>query len=504
MKEIRQFYQLDSLFIVEEPTAVMEFDMDWLKPALQYLRSRLEALKAGWVQYISGEPESTQRFRELVTSFKTRAKDFGNHHLVKLLDAISLVSSRLPDPYPRTSQLMVIEMASAFLLVENVIENFTSAPTDLDQQIIIMGGWLLDAAKGKSSGEPPAGLRPDLSQQIGSLQLRAQVSKEILANLQHLEQTLDAFARDPAKRDTLLALKPYLRQIHGALFVLRFERAAEVLRLCEDLIAACARPDHDYGMSWIRSSPSVIAEVSTPRPGPTSRTTSSSHVIGSVKTFIGHPPECGNPVGCKTKLSLSTEGCKKQLTWLAWRNESCRFRRHGMFDSPDAGRHRGPVVAADPARRGQRQEVASANALQRSSFARAGSDLRAQQLLAIEPAEGGDLVHRQASRAAGRDGLEPAAQAGIGKRRRPGCEDRRVAVAATDPAKVALLQEMERHYPVDLSAPHGVAAVLRTGQPLLVADVPHEGIDRAARDARHRSPRGRSRRGSPSVAAAGT
>jgi len=79
---------------------------------------------------------------------------------------------------------MVIEMASAFLLLESVIENFTSPAEDLEQQIVIMGGWLLDAAKGKSGGPLPAGLRADLSRQIGAMQLRAQVAKEIIANLQ--------------------------------------------------------------------------------------------------------------------------------------------------------------------------------------------------------------------------------------------------------------------------------------------------------------------------------
>jgi chemosensory pili system protein ChpA (sensor histidine kinase/response regulator) len=254
LKEIRQFYQLDSHFPAPDLPGAMQFNMDSLQPALADLRSRLDALKSAWVQYISAEPASAARFRELVASFKAKAKELGNQHLVKLLDAISLVSSRLPDPYPRTKQLMIIEMASAFLLADNVIGNFTHPPADLDKQIGIMGGWLLDAAQGKSSGEPPPGLRPDLSQQIGALQLRAQVSKEILANLQHVEQTLDAFARDPSKRGTLPGLKPYLRQIHGALFVLRFPRAAEALTLCEGMIADCARPDHARAvedMDWI-------------------------------------------------------------------------------------------------------------------------------------------------------------------------------------------------------------------------------------------------------------
>jgi chemosensory pili system protein ChpA (sensor histidine kinase/response regulator) len=244
IKEIRQLYQLDGLFPeAPKPAGSMDFDIEFLEVALYDLHSRLEALKGAWVQYVSGEQKSAGRFRELVAAFKAKASELGNQHLIKLLDAIGLVAAKLPDPYPRQNQFMVIEMASAFLLVEHVVDHFTTPPEDLAPQIVIMGGWLLDAAKGKSTGEPPAGLRPDLTQQIGALQLRAQVAKEITANLQHVEQVLDAYVRDAGKRDTLAALPPYLRQIHGALMVLRFERAAEALAICERMIADCADKD---------------------------------------------------------------------------------------------------------------------------------------------------------------------------------------------------------------------------------------------------------------------
>lgn len=262
IREIRQIYQLDSLFPEPDLMGLMEFDMDWLQPALNDARSRLEALKGVWLQYISGEPDSVARFRELIASFKDKAVELGNHHLVRLLEVIVLVSTRLPDPYPKRNQFMVIELASAFLLVESIIESFTNPPPDLEQQIKIMGGWLLDAVQGKSTGEPPPGLRADLSRQIGVLQLRAQVAKEILINLQHVEQVLDAFARDPSRRATLPGLKPYLRQIHGALFVLRFERAAKVVSsICDPMIEACARADHAgtvEDMEWIAEGLSAL------------------------------------------------------------------------------------------------------------------------------------------------------------------------------------------------------------------------------------------------------
>ncbi len=253
--QIRQLYQLDSLFPApEQRGAVLEVNTEWLEAALYDMHSRLEALKSAWVQYISGEQKTAARFRELVASFKTEAAELGNQHMIKLLDAIALVAKHLPDPYPPHNQFMVIEMASAFLLVESVIDHFTSPAADLEQQIVILGGWLLDSTTGKSTAEPPQGLRADLVQRIGALQLRAQVAKEITTNLQHMEQVLDAFARDPGKRETLAGLKPYARQIHGALKVLGFERAAEVVSICENMIAACAVVQLEQAaeeMDWI-------------------------------------------------------------------------------------------------------------------------------------------------------------------------------------------------------------------------------------------------------------
>ena len=255
LKQIRSLYQLDALLAPPRPAGdVLELDAERLEHELFDLHSRLDALKRAWVQYVSGEQKTAGRFRELVAAFKAKAKDLGNQHFLKLLDAIAVVAPKLPDPFPRQSQAMVIEMASAFLLVEHVIDNFGSPAPDLDQQISLMGGWLLDAAHGKSTGEPPAGLRPDLSERIGALHLRSQVSKEILANLQHVEQVLDAFARDPGKRSTLGELRPYLRQMHGALVVLGLARAADAMIICEGLIYDCARADHPgtvEDMDWI-------------------------------------------------------------------------------------------------------------------------------------------------------------------------------------------------------------------------------------------------------------
>ncbi len=61
----------------------------------------------------------------------------------------------------------------------------------------------------------------------------------------------------------------------------------------------------------------------------------------------------------------------------------------------------------------------------------------------------------------------------------------RVAVAHADPTKVEWAAEFQRRYPTDLNAPHGVARVLRTGQPELAPDIQDAMLEFIARDAEH-------------------
>ncbi len=262
IRELQQLYRLESLFPPPEHAVdVLELDPERLEASLFDMHSRLEALKRSWENYASGERDKLRLFRDQLAAFKGRTQDLGNQHLIKLIDAIALVAAKLPDPYPRQEQMLVLEMASAFLLVEHIVDHFSTPADDLDAQIVIMGGWLLDAAAGKSAGEPPPGLRPDLTERIGALQLRAQVTREVFANLQRVEQVVDAYARDPGKRETLVELQAYLRQVHGALSVLGFPGAAQAVSICEGLILAQAggQPTGPDDMDWIAEGLSCVA-----------------------------------------------------------------------------------------------------------------------------------------------------------------------------------------------------------------------------------------------------
>src|SRR5437764_10348767 len=140
-------------------------------------------------------------------------------------------------------------MACAFLLADNILDTFGQPPEDLDEQLELLSGWLLDAAQGKPAATPPAGLRPELRQEVDAIQLRAQVAREILSNLQQVEQVLDGYARGQSSDKIAPTLAPQLRQIRGALSVLRWDRAVSVLERCQALLATLTPGSAD--LDWI-------------------------------------------------------------------------------------------------------------------------------------------------------------------------------------------------------------------------------------------------------------
>ena len=73
--------------------------------------------------------------------------------------------------------------------------------------------------------------------------LLSQVGREIRANLRHMEQVLDAFFRDNAKRGELATLAKDSQQIRGALNVLGLNDAERLLVMCEQQIERYASSD---------------------------------------------------------------------------------------------------------------------------------------------------------------------------------------------------------------------------------------------------------------------
>ena len=234
IRDIKLLYGLEAL-VPGAPGTPAAPDADSLQPVLDEVREKLRKLRKFWRQYIAGEPKTRDVIRERSRTLQSKAKPLQSAQLDRLLDAVAQAAEQLPDSHPRDSDQMLVEMAAAFLLADHILGTYGRPAQDLDEQVGLLTAWLLDSAHGKPSDSLPAGLRPELVQEIGAMKLRSQVAREILVNLQNIEQTLDRYARGQASAKDLQPLGSQLRQIHGALSVLRWDRAVDVLEWCEEL-----------------------------------------------------------------------------------------------------------------------------------------------------------------------------------------------------------------------------------------------------------------------------
>ena len=157
-----------------------------------------------------------------------------------MLQAINDSTPQLPDPYPLDGQVMSLEMASALLMAENIVQHFHALPVDLEQQVALMQGWLADGVAGKLATSSPAGLRADIVQKANDEKLRIATAREILKSLQQVEKAVEAYASDPSKRDTLAPLNAPLRQVEGVFAVSNQKRAARLALACQHLLTRCA------------------------------------------------------------------------------------------------------------------------------------------------------------------------------------------------------------------------------------------------------------------------
>ena len=247
--EVRTRFDLDSLF-----PAAQALTVNSLKPVLDDVRARLDNIKDTWTEYAAGDPKRLPRFREMLAPLAEKSLELGSAPLGQLFEAITQATANLPDPYPLDGQIMSLEMASALLMAESIVQHFDALPDDLEQQVGIMRGWLIDAAQGKTTTASPPGLRADIVQKVNDANLRIATAREILKSLGQVEKTVEAFTRDHGKYETLTPLVATLRQVSGVFLVSNQKRAARLVTVCQRLIERCALPGHatlEQDIEWV-------------------------------------------------------------------------------------------------------------------------------------------------------------------------------------------------------------------------------------------------------------
>lgn len=231
----------------EDQNAPTFEEAETLRPILDRLRDTLMQANDIWREFCAGHQESLVSLLEYVDWLSHQARQTECAPLVKLIDAIGDTVTYLHDHPQETSEELAMEMATALLLVESIIDDFYKLPDDLPHQIDVIDSRLHGITTGdiRISELPPAPTFKVLNGKTQEQELLAQVAQEILTNLAHIESVLDKFFFEPAQRSELPLLPDLFKQVSGTLVMLDLERAHTLLHLCQGLVEKLSKPDYE-------------------------------------------------------------------------------------------------------------------------------------------------------------------------------------------------------------------------------------------------------------------
>jgi chemosensory pili system protein ChpA (sensor histidine kinase/response regulator) len=202
-----------------------------LAALIRELRELTAQQKDTWLKFTSGNRAALEPFGKQALLLAERSARLPHRD-------IQLVYSRLTDVAPALkaksippSEPQALEVATALLFIESALENYLKLSADFERQARSVAERLKAAMAGESV--PPmdtleGGFLDEMTRRAQEKLLVFQVGQEVQVNLQGIEQALDAFFRDPAKRADLKGLPVQFTQVQGALMILELDEAADL------------------------------------------------------------------------------------------------------------------------------------------------------------------------------------------------------------------------------------------------------------------------------------
>ncbi len=227
---LKATFRLDGLLAAPPKPAGGAAD-EALGALVRELRELTGQQKDTWLKFTSGNRAALEPFGKQALVLVDRGAQLGRRDLqpvfLRLADVAPMLKARAIPP----SESQALEVATALLFVESALDNYFKAGVDLERQAKTVSDRLRSAMAGEAV--PPmdtieGGILDEMTRRAQEKLLIFQVGQEVQVNLQGIEQVLDAFFRDPAKRDDLRGLASQFAQVQGALMIMELDQAAEL------------------------------------------------------------------------------------------------------------------------------------------------------------------------------------------------------------------------------------------------------------------------------------
>lgn len=199
------------------------------------IRERVETAKQAWNRLVGGMIIEVNHFANETNALQNIITELQQPGLIKLSQALFSIAQNLQKSTRLPNELLGLEIATALLLMEGVLDNLGSLDEQFNQRIDIVVKRLYAVEAGEEPAENLDWL-DEISRRAQERLSLLSVIREIQNGLSETEKIIDAFFRDPTQRDDLAACQPALAQIAGAFTLLGQPAAVALVKhLQEDL-----------------------------------------------------------------------------------------------------------------------------------------------------------------------------------------------------------------------------------------------------------------------------
>src|SRR5688572_4376585 len=225
--ELKEAYSLDRLVTV--PDTMRGSDDEELAALVRELRELTAQQKDTWLKYTSGNRAALEPFGKQALVLADRAARLPNRDIQAVMVRLSDVAPGLKARAIPPSEAQALEVATSLLFVESALENYFRLGADFQRQAKTVTDRVRAAMAGESL--PPmdaieGGLLDEMTRRAQEKLLVFQVGQEVQVNLQNIEQVLDGYFRDAARRAELAPLAGQFAQVQGALMIMELSDAA--------------------------------------------------------------------------------------------------------------------------------------------------------------------------------------------------------------------------------------------------------------------------------------
>lgn len=225
---LKDIYRLEQLLAIPD-RGLHGPDDEALGTLVRELRERTAQQKDTWLKFTSGNRAALEPFEKQAQVLAERASKLPNRDIQLVLARLTDVAPTLKAKSIPPSEAQSLEVATAMLFVESALENYFKLGADFARQ----ARTVTERLRGAMAGEalPPmdaieGGLLDEMTRRAQEKLLVFQVGQEVQVNLQNIEQVLDGFFRDPARRGDLANLTAQFAQVQGALMIMELMDAA--------------------------------------------------------------------------------------------------------------------------------------------------------------------------------------------------------------------------------------------------------------------------------------